>query len=87
MSIFANIAEISAERMEELAGQASLRDSGITAGIATDKLLAPLWRPFPPPKPATPLPPLLVNRHRTSVQRSSLLAPEQNTPSFSRTHR
>jgi hypothetical protein len=40
MSIFANIAEISAERMEELAGQASLRDAGITSGIATDKLLA-----------------------------------------------
>jgi hypothetical protein len=40
MSIFANVAEVSAERMEELAGQASLRDAGITAGIATDKLLA-----------------------------------------------
>ena len=40
MSVFANVAEISAERMEELAGQASLRDAGITAGIATDKLLA-----------------------------------------------
>jgi hypothetical protein len=40
MSIFANVAEISAERMEELAGQASLRDAGITSGIATDKLLA-----------------------------------------------
>ena len=40
MSIFANVAEISVERMEELAGQASLRDAGITAGIATDKLLA-----------------------------------------------
>jgi Homeodomain-like domain-containing protein len=40
MSIFGNVAEISAERMEELAGQASLRDAGITAGIATDKLLA-----------------------------------------------
>ena len=40
MSIFANVAEISAERMEELAGQASLRDAGTTAGIATDKLLA-----------------------------------------------
>ena len=39
-SIFANVAEIAAERMEELAGQASLRDAGITAGIATDKLLA-----------------------------------------------
>jgi hypothetical protein len=40
MSIFGNVAELSAERMEELAGQASLRDAGITAGIATDKLLA-----------------------------------------------
>jgi hypothetical protein len=40
MSIFANVAEISAERMEELAGQASLRDAGTTAGLATDKLLA-----------------------------------------------
>jgi hypothetical protein len=40
MSVFANVAEISAERMEELAGQANLRDAGITAGIATDKLLA-----------------------------------------------
>ena len=39
-SIFANVAEISAERMEELAGQANLRDAGITAGIATDKLIA-----------------------------------------------
>jgi hypothetical protein len=40
MSIFGNVAEIAAERMEELAGGASLRDAGITAGIATDKLLA-----------------------------------------------
>jgi hypothetical protein len=40
MSIFGNVAEIAAERMEELAGTASLRDAGITAGIATDKLLA-----------------------------------------------
>jgi transposase-like protein len=40
MLIFANVAELSAERMEELAGQASLRDAGTTAGIATDKLLA-----------------------------------------------
>jgi hypothetical protein len=39
-SIYGNIAEIAAERMEELAGTASLRDAGITAGIATDKLLA-----------------------------------------------
>ena len=40
MSIFGNVAEIGAERMEELAGKASLRDAGTTAGIATDKLLA-----------------------------------------------
>jgi hypothetical protein len=40
MSIFGNVAEIAAERMEELAGQASLRDAGTTSGIATDKLLA-----------------------------------------------
>ena len=40
MSIYGNVAEIAAERMEELAGQATLRDAGITAGIATDKLLA-----------------------------------------------
>jgi hypothetical protein len=40
MSIFANVAEISAERMEEMAATASLRDAGVTAGIATDKLLA-----------------------------------------------
>ena len=40
MSIFGNVAEMAAERMEELAGAASLRDAGTTAGIATDKLLA-----------------------------------------------
>jgi hypothetical protein len=40
MSIFGSVAELGAERMEELAGKASLRDAGITAGIATDKLLA-----------------------------------------------
>ena len=40
MSIFGNVAELGAERMEELAGKASLRDAGTTAGIATDKLLA-----------------------------------------------
>ena len=38
VSIFGNVAEIAAERMEELAGKASLRDAGTTAGIATDKL-------------------------------------------------
>ena len=40
ISIFGNVAEIAAERMEELACGASLRDAGTTAGIATDKLLA-----------------------------------------------
>jgi hypothetical protein len=40
ISIFGNVAEISAERMEELAGGATLREAGVTAGIATDKLLA-----------------------------------------------
>jgi hypothetical protein len=40
MSIFGNVAEMATERMEKLAGQASLRDAGTTAGIATDKLLA-----------------------------------------------
>jgi hypothetical protein len=39
VSIFGNVAEIAGERMEELAGKASLRDAGTTAGIATDKLL------------------------------------------------
>jgi hypothetical protein len=37
MSIFGNVAELSAERMEELAGQANPRDAGIAAVIATDK--------------------------------------------------
>jgi hypothetical protein len=40
ISIFGNVAEIAAERMEELACGASLRDAGTTAGIATGKLLA-----------------------------------------------
>jgi hypothetical protein len=40
------VAQIAAERMEELAGTASLRDAGITAGIATDKLLALSSDPF-----------------------------------------
>jgi hypothetical protein len=40
ISVFGNVAELAGERMEELAGKASLRDAGITAGIATDKLLA-----------------------------------------------
>jgi hypothetical protein len=39
VSIFGDVAEIAAERMEELAGGATLRDAGTTAGIATDKLL------------------------------------------------
>jgi hypothetical protein len=45
-SIFDNVAQIAAERMEELAGTASLRDAGTTAGIATDKLLALSSDPF-----------------------------------------
>jgi hypothetical protein len=40
ISIFGNVAEMSAERMEELCGKACLRDAGISAGIATDKVLA-----------------------------------------------
>jgi hypothetical protein len=40
ISIFGNVAEMSAERMEELCGKACLRDAGISAGIATDKILA-----------------------------------------------
>jgi hypothetical protein len=40
ISIFGNVAEMAAERMEELTGKATLRDAGTTAGIATDKLLA-----------------------------------------------
>jgi len=46
MSIFGNVAEMATERMEELAGTASLRDAGTTAGIATDKLLALSNDPF-----------------------------------------
>ena len=46
-SIFGNVAEIAAERMEELAGKASLRDAGTTAGIATDKLLALIGQTSP----------------------------------------
>ena len=34
------MAELGAERMEELAPHATLRDAGMAAGIATDKLLA-----------------------------------------------
>ena len=40
ISIFGSVAEMSAERMEELCGKASLRDAGVSAGIATDKMLA-----------------------------------------------
>jgi transposase-like protein len=40
ISTFGNVAEMSAERMEELCGKSSLRDAGVSAGIATDKLLA-----------------------------------------------
>jgi hypothetical protein len=47
-SIFGNIAELGAERMEELAPHATLRDAGMAAGIATDKLLALSSDPFSP---------------------------------------
>jgi hypothetical protein len=40
ISVFGNVAEMSAERMEELCGKATLRDAGVSAGIATDKMLA-----------------------------------------------
>ena len=40
MSVFANVAELSAERMEELTGKATLRDACVSTGIAVDKLLA-----------------------------------------------
>ena len=40
ISIFGNVAEMSAERMEQLCRKANLRDAGISAGIATDKVLA-----------------------------------------------
>jgi orotate phosphoribosyltransferase-like protein len=40
ISIFGNVAELGAERMEELAPHATLRDAGMAAGIATDKVLA-----------------------------------------------
>ena len=46
MSIFGNIAELGAGRMEELAPHATLRDAGMAAGIATDKLLALSSDPF-----------------------------------------
>jgi hypothetical protein len=36
----ANVAEIGAERMEEMIGQASLRDTTIATGVATDKVIA-----------------------------------------------
>ena len=40
ISLFGNVAEMSAERMEELCWKGNLRDAGISAGIATDKMLA-----------------------------------------------
>jgi hypothetical protein len=55
MSIFGNVAELGAERMEELAGKASLRDAGTTAGIATDKLDAIARRLAGNAGPAVPL--------------------------------
>ena len=38
VSILGNVAELAAERMEELAPHATLRDAGMAAGVATDKL-------------------------------------------------
>lgn len=38
VSILGNVAELTAERMEELAPHATLRDAGMAAGVATDKL-------------------------------------------------
>lgn len=40
ISIFGNVEEISGEPMEELCGKTSLRDAGVSAGIASDKVLA-----------------------------------------------
>ena len=39
-SIFYNVATIAGERMEELAGKASLRDAIVAAGVSADKVLA-----------------------------------------------
>jgi creatinine amidohydrolase/Fe(II)-dependent formamide hydrolase-like protein len=39
-SIFYNVATTAGERMEELAGKASLRDATVAAGVSTDKMLA-----------------------------------------------
>ena len=36
----ANVAEIGAERMEEMIGKASLHDTAIVIGVATDKVIA-----------------------------------------------
>ena len=69
MSVFANVAEISAERMEQLAGQASLRDAGITAGIATDKLLALFGDPSLTQTRRKPTPTPPAHRHRQTIER------------------
>jgi hypothetical protein len=39
-AMLANVAELGAERMEEMIGKASLRDAAIGTGIAVDKMLA-----------------------------------------------
>jgi hypothetical protein len=39
LSIATNVAQVAAERMEELASHASLRDASVTFGIATEKML------------------------------------------------
>jgi hypothetical protein len=46
-SIFYNVATTAGERMEELAGKASLRDATVAAGVSTDKMLA-LMGQLPP---------------------------------------
>src|SRR5262249_18060 len=40
MLLFANVAELSAERMEELTGKANLGDAGVSAGCSTVNPLA-----------------------------------------------
>jgi sugar-specific transcriptional regulator TrmB len=40
VSLFANVAQLSAERVEQKVGQASVRDAIIGSGVAVDKMLA-----------------------------------------------
>jgi hypothetical protein len=39
-NLFANVAQLSAERVEEMIGKAGVRDAIVGSGVATDKLLA-----------------------------------------------